>query len=137
MAFTIQRVEYFYTTVKDQPGEAYKLLNLLGSLGINQLAFSAIPVGPNSTQLAVFPEDPAKLVNEAKLAGMILDGPHHALLIQGDDELGALAGIHQKLFEEDINVYASSGVTDGRGSYGYLIYVKEDDFDRAATTLGL
>ena len=137
MPFTIQRVQYFYTTVKDQPGEAYKLLNMLASMGVNQLAFSAIPVGPNSTQLAVFPEEPGKLNSEAKLAGMTLDGPHHALLIQGDDELGSLAGIHQKLYEANINVYASSGVTDGRGSYGYLIYVKEDDFEKAAETLGL
>ena len=137
MPFTIRRVEYYYTLVKDKPGEAYKLLNLLASMGMNQLAFSAIPVGPDSTQLAVFPDDPAKLVNEAKLSGIHLDGPHHALLIQGDDDLGALAGIHQKLFEANINVFASSGVTDGRGSYGYLIYVKEDDFNRAAETLGL
>ena len=137
MAFTIRRVEYFYTTVKDQPGEAYKLLNMLSGLGINQLAFSAIPIGPNTTQLAVFPEDAAKLTNEAKLSGMTLEGPHHALLVRGDDELGSLAGIHQRLYEADINVYASSGVTDGSGSYGYLIYVKEDDFERAVTTLKL
>lgn len=137
MPFTIRRVEYYYTLVKDKPGEAYKLLNLLASTGVSQLAFSAIPVGPDSTQLAVFPEDPAKLVNEARQTGIHLDGPHHALLIQGDDDLGALAGIHQKLFEANINVFASSGVTDGRGSYGYLIYVKEDDFIRAAETLGL
>ncbi len=26
MAFNIRRVDYFYTTVKDQPGEAYRLL---------------------------------------------------------------------------------------------------------------
>ncbi|MHB8810674.1 MAG: hypothetical protein ACYC9M_11755 [Desulfobulbaceae bacterium] len=137
MPFTIRRVEYYYTLVKDKPGEAYKLLNLLAGTGVNQLAFSAIPVGPDSTQLAVFPEEPAKLVNEARQTGIHLDGPHHALLIQGDDDLGALAGIHQKLFEANINVFASSGVTDGGGSYGYLIYVKEDDFNRAAETLGL
>ncbi len=137
MSFTIQRVQYFYTTVKDQPGEAYKLLNMLSGMGISQLAFSAIPIGPNSTQLAVFPQDPEKLTSEAKLAGMALDGPPHALLVRGDDELGALAGIHQRLFEANINVYASSGVTDGSGSYGYLIYVKEEDFERAATTLKL
>lgn len=137
MPFTIQRVEYFYTTVKDQPGEAYNLLNLLSEMGINQLAFSAIPTGPNSTQLAIFPENPGKLTSEAKMAGMYLDGPYHAILIQGDDELGALAGIHHKLYNANINVYASSGVTDGKGSYGYLIYVKEEDFARAAETLNL
>lgn len=137
MPFTIQRVEYYFTTVKDQPGEAYKILNMLAGMGVNQLAFSAIPVGPNTTQLAIFPEEPAKFTAEAKLAGMMLDGPHHALLVQGDDELGSLAGIHQRLYKADINVYASSGVTDGRGSYGYLIYVKEEDFERAAATLKL
>jgi hypothetical protein len=137
MPFTIKRVEYYYTTVQDKPGEAYKLLNLLADRGINQLAFSAIPIGPNSTQLAIFPEEPAKLNSDAKLAGMSLDGPHHALLVQGDDKLGALAGIHQKLYEANINVYASSGVSDGKGGYGYLVYIKGEDFERAATTLGL
>jgi len=137
MACKIQRVQYFYTTVRDVPGEAYKMLNMLAGVGINQLAFSAIPIGPNSTQLAIFPEDPDKLLHETKMAGMTLDGPHHALLIQGDDELGALSGIHQKLYSADINVYSSSGVTDGRGSYGYLIYVRDEDFERAAQTLGV
>ncbi len=137
MAFTIQRVEYYYTTVKDQPGEAYNILSLLEEMGVNQLAFTAVPVGPNSTQLAIFPKEPAKLIHEAKLAGMVLDGPHHVLLVEGDDELGALANIHEKLFKANVNVYASTGVTDGKGSYGYLIYVKEDDFERAAETLGV
>lgn len=137
MPSTIQRVEYFYTTVKDQPGEAYKLLNMLAGIGINQLAFSAIPIGPNSTQLAVFPEDPQKFNHEAAASGMKLDGPHHALLIQGDDQLGALAEIHHKLYEANINVFSSSGVTDGKGSFGYLIYVRDEDFERAASTLGV
>jgi len=137
MACTIKRVEYYYTTVKDQPGEAYNILKVLADEGVNQLAFSAIPFGPNSTQLAMFPEDPAKLKHEAQLAGMTLDGPHHALLVQGDDELGALAEIHQQLFKANVNVYASNGVTDGTCCYGYLIYVKEDDYERAAETLGV
>ena len=69
---------------------------------------------------------------------MILDGPHHALLVHGDDELGALAGIHNQLFKANINVYASTGITDGKNdSYGYLIYVKEEDYERAAETLGV
>ena len=137
MACDIKRVDYYYTVVKDQPGEAYNILKLLADEGVNQLAFSAIPFGPNSTQLTIFPEDPAKLKHEAQLTGMILDGPHHALLVQGDDELGALAGIHQRLFKANVNVYSSNGVTDGKGSYGYLIYVKDDDYERAAEILGV
>ena len=135
MAFKIRRVDYFYATVKDQPGEAYKLLSLLSSLGINLLAFTAVPFGPMTTQLTIFPDDTEKLASEAQKAGLVLDGPQPALLVQGDDELGALAEVHVKLYEANVNVYASSGVADGRGSYGYVIYVKPDDYERAVAAL--
>ena len=135
MACTIARVEYFYTTVKDQPGEAYKLFEQLAGLGVNLLAFTAVPVGPTTTQLTIFPEDPAHLKNEAAKVGMVLDGPHPALLVQGDDDLGALAAIHLKIFEANVNIYSASGVTDGSGSFGYVIYVKSEDYDRAAAAL--
>lgn len=121
--------------VRDEPGEAYRVLNLLAALGINQLAFAAVPVGPLRTQLTIFPEDPPQLVQAAKQAGLEMDGPFGAILVQGDDELGALAGIHERLFKADVNVYAASGVSDGKGSYGYLIYVKDEDFERAAAAL--
>jgi hypothetical protein len=135
MAFNIRRVDYFYTNVKDQPGEAYKLLTSLAELGIDLLAFTAVPIGPLHTQLSLFPEDSLKLQNEANKAKLVLDGPHPALLVQGDDELGALANIHMKLYEADINIYASNGVTDGQGSYGYVLYVKEEDHERATRAL--
>lgn len=132
MATTIRRVEYFYTTVTDRPGEAHGLLSQLADIGINLLAFTAVPVGPDRTQLTVFPDDPAKLVREAAKAGLTLDGPHRALLVQGDDVLGALAGVHERLYEANVNVYASSGVADGRGTYGYILYVRPEDFEKAA-----
>jgi hypothetical protein len=55
--------------------------------------------------------------------------------VNGDDELGALAEIREKLYDADVNVYASTGVTDGEGSYGYVMYVKGDEIDRAARIL--
>jgi len=135
MAFKIRRVKYFYTTVEDQPGEAYKLLSQLADVGISLLAFTAVPVGPVRTQLSLFPDDPARMTTEGKRIGMVLDGPHRALLVHGDDELGALAEIHAKLYEANVNVYASSGVTDGKGSYGYVVYVRPEEFDRAAKAM--
>ena len=135
MAFEIRRVEYFYTTVKDQPGEAYKVLSLLANLGINLLAVTAVPFGPMNTQLTIFPEDAGKLRSEAQRSGLKLEGPQPALLVQGDDKLGALAEVHMKLYEADVNIYASSGVSDGKGSYGYIIYVRPDDYEKAVTAL--
>lgn len=135
MAFRIHRVDYFYTTVPDQPGEAYKLLEALAEQGIDLLAFTAIPVGPARTQLTLFPEDALKLRDAAGKAGLVLDGPHPALLVQGDDELGVLTGIHAKLLAAQVNVYAATGVTDGSGRFGYVIYVRPDDYDRAVKAL--
>jgi predicted amino acid-binding ACT domain protein len=137
MAFNIRRVDYFYTTVKDQPGEAYKVLTQLASLGINLLAITAVPFGPMNTQLTIFPEDSGQLRNQAEKSGLKLEGPQPAVLVQGDDELGALADLHMKLYEANVNVYASSGVAGGKGSYGYIIYVRPDDYDRALAALNL
>ncbi len=137
MATNIRRVDYFYTTIKDQPGEAYKVLSNLQQLGINLLAITAVPTGPDNTQLTIIPEENIMLTSEAKKVGMKLDGPHHAILVQGDDELGALATIHSKLYEARVNVYASSGITDGKGGYGYILYIRPDQFEHAANALGV
>ena len=77
------------------------------------------------------------MLNRAKKSGIILDGPYTALLVQGDDQLGSLVAIHSKLYEADINVSASSGVADGIGGYGYVIYVRPEEFDKAAKILGI
>jgi hypothetical protein len=137
VAFQLRRADYFYTTVESDPASAWKLLSRLAAQKVNLLAFAAVPMGPARTQLTLFPEDDRRLEEAAKEAGLDLDGPHPALLAQGDDELGALAHIHEKLAEAHVHVYASTGVTDGRGSYGYVIYVRPEEFEPAALALDL
>jgi len=135
MAYRIRRVEYFHATVVDQPGEAYKILSALAGLGVNLLGFTAVPIGPDHTQITLFTEDPGKMKSEAQKAGMTLDGPHRALLVQGDDELGALAVVHERIYRANVNVYASSAIADGAGKYGHLIYVRAEDYDSATKAL--
>ena len=117
MTFDIRHVNYFYANIEDQQGEAYKVLAQMADLGINLLAFAGVPMGPTRTQLTLFPED--------------------SLLVQGDDALGVLANIHEKLHKAKVNVFASTGVTDGKGCYGYILYIRPDDYQRAATALEL
>ena len=137
MSANIRRVEYFYATVKDMPGEGYHFLSQLASGRVNLLAFSAVPIGPAHTQLVPFPENTDQLKRVAGDAGLVLAGPHYALLIQGDDQLGVLAEVHAKLYNAKVNVYASNGVTDGRGSYGYILYIRPEEMDLAADALGI
>lgn len=137
MTFTVRQIEYFYATVRDEAGAAYRLLQELSSRGVSLVAFTAVPAGPAVVQFTLFPEEPARLIGEARASQLPLEGPHHALLVQADDELGALARIHERLFTAGVDVYASSGVTDGRGAFGYVIYVREDQFDRASGALAM
>ena len=137
MTATISRVTYFHVEVEDKPGEAYWTLSHLAASDVNLLAFSVIPMGPGHTHLVLFPEDIETLALAVEKTGAALGIPQHAFLIQGDNKAGALVGIHQRLFSAKINVYASSGVTDGRGGYGYILYVRAQDFEDAAQVLGV
>lgn len=133
MAYTMRRIDYFSTTAGPS-AEAYDLLDILAGLGINLLAFTAVPVGPLHTHLTIFPEDAAQLCHEAERAHLDFDGPHPALLAQGDDQVGAIAEIHGVLESAGVEVYAGTGVAAGDG-FGYLIYVRPDDCSRALAAL--
>lgn len=131
----VRSVEYFYTRIESEPSKAYELLARLASEDINLLAFSAVPFGPNHVELIMFPEQSAKFRNLFAKLGWRLTGPQHAILIQGDDQLGACADIHRKLLSSGVNIYASTGVTDGEGRFGYVIYTNESDYPAAVRAL--
>jgi hypothetical protein len=137
MAFTVRRIDYFYIMVAESPGMAYEVLSELAEQGVNLVAITAVPFGPARTQLTVFPDDTAKMQRAAQQANLPLDGPHPALVVQGDDEIGALAQIHEKLVDANVHVSASTGVADGRGGYGYIIYLHPDEYERAAEALNV
>lgn len=137
MSYKIRKLNYYYAITQDKPGEAYKILSILADVGVNQLAFNAMQMGPERAQITLFPEDEALLLNVAKKAGLNLDGPYNAILVQGTDETGALVEVHEKLHNANINIASSTAIADGSGSYGYLIYVRPDDYDKAADALSI
>jgi hypothetical protein len=134
---TVRRVQYFHVAVKDEPGAAHRILTQLAGAEVNLLAFNAIPTGPENTQLTLFPEHADRLVAVADRLALVMVGPHQAFLVQGDDRLGTLAELHGTLYDAQINVYASSGVSDGMGHFGYVLYVRGQDYEAAAHALGI
>ena len=136
MGLSVRNVEYFYVRIHGAPAKAYELLAQLASGEVNLLAFSAVPFGPNHVELTIFPDSSEKFIQLSEKFGHAVTGPSHALLVQGDDQLGALSEIQRMLLDVGVSIYASSGVTDGGGRYGYVIYVKEEDHNRAAKALG-
>ncbi len=137
MSHTVRAVDYFHATVRDRAGEAFRVLSSLAEAGVNLLAFSASPVGATAAHMVLFPEDAETLVAYAARSGMVLSGPERALMVQGDDRLGALAELHRQLADARINVFASNAVTGGADRYGYVIHVRAEDFDAAARALGV
>ncbi len=135
MAFNIRAIDYFRATVKDEPGEGFALLSALASEGVNLIAFNGVPLGATGTQLTLFPDSAAALARAAAAIRIPLDGPRRALLVQGDDELGAIAEIHRILAQAGLNVIASSGLADTRGTFGYIIHMRDADIDVAAHVL--
>jgi hypothetical protein len=56
--------------------------------------------------------------------------------LDGDDRVGALAGVLARLGAAKINVTAVTGVCSGVGRYGAILWVKPKDVEKAASTLG-
>lgn len=135
MALNVRTVEYFYVRIEETGEQTHELLAELASEDVSLLAFSAVPFGPNHVELTLFPDPSDKFIQLARKVGWVTAGPQHAFLVQGDDRLGALADIQRMLLEAGVKIYASSGVTDGAGHFGYVIYFKEDDHERASRAL--
>ena len=135
MAEETRVVDYFYVETPDRPGEGARILNELQQAGVNLLAFSGFPKGRRA-QLDFVPASAGAFRAAAKNAKLKLVGPKKAFLIQGDDRVGALAEILQKLADANINVTATDAVCAGADRFGVILWVKPRDVKKAAKTLG-
>lgn len=136
MADKVRRVEYYYVTVPDKPGEGLKILSALKSAGVLLLAYHAFPIGRGRAQLDLVPEDANKFKQAAKAAGFALTGPKRAFLITGDDRVGAAAEHAKKLADAKINITAVTALGAGSGRYGMIVWVASADYEKAAAALG-
>lgn len=136
MAETIRKVEYFYTTVADKPGEGARVLGALRDAGVNLLAFHAFP-SAKKAQLDFVPENASAFKTAAQQAQIKVTGPRTAFLAEGDDRVGAIFVILQTLGAAGVNVTAIDAVRAGAGRYGALFWVKPADVSRAAGALGV
>ena len=136
MPDTIRRVDYYYTTVSDKPGEAHRVLSALYQAGVNLIGFSGFPHGARRAQLDFIPEDTAAFAKAAKTAGIKLSKKKTGFWIQGDDRPGTLAELAGKLSAGGINITAVDAVCAGNGRYGALLWVKAPEVRKAARALG-
>ena len=133
----IRRVDYYYVTVPDKPGEGSRILTALHQAGINFVGVTAFPHGARKSQLDLVPEDSAAFTKAAKIAGVKLSKKKSGFLIQGDDRPGVVGEIAEKLAQANINITSVQAFCAGSGRYGGMVWVKPLDLRKAAKALGV
>jgi len=135
MKLDVRPVDYFSGTVASDAQQAHEWLSGIADAGVNLLAFCAVPSSSGHTQLTLFPDDSDRFLEAIQDGPLEFEGPQKAFLVQGDDRLGAAAQVYGLLAGAGVDVYSATGVTDGRGGFGYVIYVRPADFERARQAL--
>jgi len=133
----IKRIDYYYASVPDKPGEGARILAALRDAGVNLLGVSAFPHGPGRSQLDLIPEDSAVCAKAARTAGFKLSTKKSGFLIQGEDRPGAVADTLSLLAEANLNVTSVQVFCAGSGRYGGMLWVKMTDLRKAAKALGI
>ena len=141
MADEIRRIDYYYASVPDKPGEGARILSALRQAGVNLLGasafLSAFSHGARRSQVDLIPEDGAALMQAAKSAGLNLSKKKSGFLIQGDDRPGVIAEITQKLADAKVNITSVQAFCGGSGRYGGMLWVKPPDMRKAAKAFGV
>lgn len=135
MAYRIHKADYFSMQVSNRVGEGMRLLKGLRDNGVNLLAFTGFPNG-RKAQVDFVPENTAALRRAAKKMKLNLGKKKTVFLLQGDNRVGALAGVLEKLAAARISMTAMDAVCAGQGRYGAIFWVKAKVVAKAARAVG-
>jgi hypothetical protein len=99
-----QEIEYNRIEVEYRVSDASKLLSALADNGIDFLAFKATSINGRRTLFTLFSDNAQNMVEVAGQNGFRVDGPYSAIWVKGNEEIGALAAIYERLSQANINV---------------------------------
>lgn len=136
MAERIRKADYFKMESRNVPGEGARVLEILRDAKVNLLAFTGFPRG-RKVQMDFVPENSAAFLRAVRRAGYRVSAKKTVFLVQGGDRVGALHGVVEKLAQAAVNVTALDAVSDGKGHFGAMLWVKAADVRRAAKALGV
>ena len=135
MAETVRLVECYSLDVPDKPGAAFQILERLCASGVYLLTFSGLPKGRRA-QLDFVPANTAAFRAVSRKAGWKVTGPTKGFLIYGEDRIGVVAELREKLAQAKINVTATQAIIAGADRFGMILLVKSQDVRRVSKVLG-
>ncbi len=106
MAQRVRKVSYCYAKVPSRAGRGAEMLGALQDAGVDLLAFTGFPAGGGKAQVDFVSDDMAGVRRVARQQGWKLGKTKKALLVQGNDRIGACHRVLEKLAERKINVTA-------------------------------
>jgi ACT domain-containing protein len=131
----IRKVVYFSMQVPNRPGVGVEMLRSIAKGKQNLLAFTGFPNGAKA-QVDFVPAKPVEFARGAKKMGAKIGKKKIAFLVQGEDRVGALVRILEKLAKAKINMVAMNAVTAGSRRFGAIFWVKPKDMARTSRLLG-
>ena len=131
----IRKVVYFSMQVPNRPGVGAEMLKAIAKGKQKLLAFTGFPSG-SGAQVDFVPAKPGEFARGAKKHGAKLSKRKTAFLVQGEDRVGALVRILEKLAKAKINMVAMDAVTAGSGRFGAIFWVRPKDVGRTSRLLG-
>ena len=135
MADAVRKSDYFAVQVPNRPGAGARVLAGLKAEGVNLVAFTGFPNG-KTAQIDLVPERTASLRRAAKKLNLRLGKRKTCFIVRGDDRVGALSNLMQRLAAARINVTALDAVVAGKGRYGAVFWVKPQNVARTSRLLG-
>src|SRR5688572_18379432 len=119
----IRKADYFSMQVSNKAGEAARFLGALRDAGVNLLAFTGFPSGKRA-QVDFVPENAAKFRTAARKIGMKVGTPKTVFIAQGDDRVGAIAEICERIAATGVNMTAMDAIASGDGRYAAIFWVE-------------
>ena len=133
MPLCVKKVTQFKVQMEDRPGQLAEIARGAANEGINFLAMTGYPREKGRAEIIGVPEDADKAKRLAANAGISVETAE-ALLITGDDKLGAVAVIAEKVAALGVNIKACDAMAV-EGKFALWLYVAPADLDKVAEAL--
>jgi hypothetical protein len=131
----MQVLNYYSVVVPNKVGEAAKVLGALKEAGVNLISVWGYPIKGKKGVLEIAPADAKTFAKTIKKCGLPASAKKVAFFIDGEDQVGAVAAIFDKLAAAGINVHAAQALCAGAGRYGALVQVAAEDEKKAKKAL--
>lgn len=135
MAYRVMKAKYCKMTVPSRAGQGVEILNAVKEAGINLQAFTGFPTGGGKSQVDLVSDDMPAIKRLGKKEGWRLSDVKKTFLVTGNDELGVVYKVMNRLAEVKINVVAVDAVMAGAGRFGMIMWVRPKDYNAAARAL--